>query len=91
MKTIETNAIISPDGQMTVQVPSDIVPGEHRIVLMIDEATILSKEETAPELDVEKNILVQMQPLSRQRAKINIKHLGRAKLRMVYDDSLPLE
>ncbi|HSH77548.1 MAG TPA: hypothetical protein VLA19_03340 [Herpetosiphonaceae bacterium] len=36
MRTIETTATISPDGTLMVQVPSDVAPGQHRIVLVID-------------------------------------------------------
>ncbi len=41
MKTVQTTAIVSKDGKLTVQVPSDIVPGEHKIVLVIDEAPVV--------------------------------------------------
>lgn len=39
MRTIETQVTVTPDGQLTVQVPvpADIPPGEHRAVLIIDE------------------------------------------------------
>jgi hypothetical protein len=37
MKTIETTGTVQPDGTLTIQVPPDIQPGEHRIVLVIDE------------------------------------------------------
>lgn len=37
MRTIEGNAVITPDNQLRVQVPPDIAPGEHHIVLVIDE------------------------------------------------------
>jgi hypothetical protein len=41
MKTIETVAIVTPEGALTLQLqlPPDILPGEHRIVLVIEEAS----------------------------------------------------
>lgn len=38
MRAIETTASITPDGTLTARVPSDIPPGEHRVVLVIEEA-----------------------------------------------------
>lgn len=38
MKTIEAIATVTSDGQLILQVPPDIMPGEHRIVLVIDES-----------------------------------------------------
>jgi len=42
MRTIETRVTVTPDGQLTVKVPApaDILPGEHRAVLVIDEQLI---------------------------------------------------
>lgn len=37
MRTIETTAIVNPDGTVKIQVPAEILPGKHRIVLVIDE------------------------------------------------------
>ena len=37
MRTIEATATIRPDRTLTVQVPPDIAPGEHHIVVVIDE------------------------------------------------------
>jgi hypothetical protein len=37
MRTIETTAVIEPNGKLVLQLPPDIPPGEHRIVLVIDE------------------------------------------------------
>jgi hypothetical protein len=37
MKTIETTATVSADGTLTAPVPPDIPPGEHRVVLVIEE------------------------------------------------------
>ncbi len=38
MRTIETTATITPDGTLAAKVPSDIAPGQHRIVLVLDQA-----------------------------------------------------
>jgi hypothetical protein len=37
MHTIETTATVAPDGTLTVQVPPDVTPGTHQIVLVIDD------------------------------------------------------
>ncbi len=37
MRMIETTAIITDEGTLTVQVPPDIAPGDHHIVVIIDE------------------------------------------------------
>lgn len=37
MRTIETTVIVSADGTLTLQLPVDIPPGQHRVVLVIDE------------------------------------------------------
>ncbi|MEW6492603.1 MAG: hypothetical protein AB1589_08860 [Cyanobacteriota bacterium] len=36
MKTIQTTAIISPEHQLTIQVPPDIQAGEYEIVLVLE-------------------------------------------------------
>jgi hypothetical protein len=38
MRTVEPTATVTPDGSLTVQVPPDVTPGTHRIVLVIDES-----------------------------------------------------
>ena len=37
------------------------------------------------DLDVEKNIVVRMPPIKRQKVKLRVKNLGPAELRVVYD------
>ena len=39
IKTVEVFATVTEDGKLTVQLPSDISSGEHRIVLLIEEET----------------------------------------------------
>jgi hypothetical protein len=37
VRTVETTATITPDGSLTVQVPLHVMPGTHRVVLVIDD------------------------------------------------------
>lgn len=37
MRTIETTVMIGSDGKLTLQLPYDIQPGQHRVVIVIDE------------------------------------------------------
>ena len=37
MRTIETTATVTPDGVLMANVPPDLAPGTHRVVLVIDE------------------------------------------------------
>jgi hypothetical protein len=37
VKTIETTATVSAEGTLIVRLPPDIPPGEHRVVLVIEE------------------------------------------------------
>jgi hypothetical protein len=48
MRTIETMAVIEPNGKLTLQLPPDIPPGQHRVVVVIEEQPILEKR---PPLD----------------------------------------
>lgn len=49
MKTITATAIVTPDGKITLQLPPDIPPGAHQVVLVIDEQPM--KKEKRPPLD----------------------------------------
>ncbi len=40
MKTIETVVTVEPDGKVILQLPPDIAPGDHRIVLVIEEQPV---------------------------------------------------
>jgi hypothetical protein len=44
MLTIETTAIITPDGHLTIEVPTDMPPGERRVVVVIEEPPVGNKE-----------------------------------------------
>lgn len=37
MRTIETTVMISSDGKLVLQLPRNIQPGQHRVVVVIDE------------------------------------------------------
>lgn len=39
MRTIETTGTITADGVLTVHVPNDVAPGQHPVVIIIDEQT----------------------------------------------------
>jgi hypothetical protein len=39
MRTIETTATITPDGTLTAKVPADVTPGQHRIVVVLEQET----------------------------------------------------
>ena len=49
MRTIETTAIVTNDGKITVHLPADIPPGEHHVVMVIDEQPTQKKKR--PPLD----------------------------------------
>jgi len=49
VKTITTIATVTADGKVTLQLPPDIAPGEHQIVLVIDEDIKTGKPETKKE------------------------------------------
>ncbi len=49
MKAIATTVIVTADGKITLQLPPDIAPGEHQVVLVIDEQP--QKKEKRPPLD----------------------------------------
>ncbi len=36
MQTIETTVIVRPDGGVTLHLPSNVPPGEHRVMVLID-------------------------------------------------------
>lgn len=43
MRTIETKATVTDDGKLIVQAPPDIPPGEHHVVVVIDEQPVASE------------------------------------------------
>lgn len=38
MRVIETRGTVRPDGTLVAEVPSDVAPGERRVVLVLEEA-----------------------------------------------------
>ena len=52
MKTITTRATVASDGTLTVRLPPDIRPGEHRVVLVIDEQPEAKPEPRSPDMPV---------------------------------------
>ena len=50
MKTIETIATVTADGKITLQLPADIPPGEHQVVVIIDEKPLVEKAQTKEKL-----------------------------------------
>ncbi len=56
MRTIETVGTVTPDGTLTIDVPPDVEPGEHQVVVMIDMKPGSDEEEAAlgfPVIDVD--------------------------------------
>jgi hypothetical protein len=49
MTTLETKALVTFDHKLTIEVPPEVQPGEHRIVLMIDDGVTARAKE--PPLD----------------------------------------
>ncbi len=45
MKTIETIATVNPDGTLMLQLPPDVLPGSHYVVLVINEQVITDLSE----------------------------------------------
>ena len=49
MRTIETNALVTEDGKLIVPMPADIAPGEHRVVIVIEEQpTVILEKKRVP-------------------------------------------
>ncbi len=44
MRTVEMKAVIGPDRKIVVQLPPDISPGEHQLVIVIEEQPVVEKE-----------------------------------------------
>jgi len=40
MRTIKTTVIVTDDQQITITLPPDIIPGKHRVVLVIEETPL---------------------------------------------------
>jgi hypothetical protein len=49
MVTITATGIVTEDGKLTIQVPANVTPGEHQVVVVIDEQLLVNEER--PPLD----------------------------------------
>lgn len=58
MRTIEAQVVISDDRQLIMQLPTDIAPGDHRVLLMIDELENSVTESATMPMRWEGNVLV---------------------------------
>ncbi len=52
MKTIETTATVSDNGSLTLQTPPEIVPGKHKVVVVVDEETVKTKKQRSIDIPV---------------------------------------
>jgi hypothetical protein len=50
MKTIQTNVYIKQRGLLVLDIPEDIPPGEHEVLVVIDEKTEPIKKKSLPGL-----------------------------------------
>ena len=50
MRTIETTAVVTEDGKLTITLPPDVTPGEHQVVIVIEEQ--VSMKGDRPPLDL---------------------------------------
>jgi trans-2-enoyl-CoA reductase len=84
MLEINKNYVINASQQtVAVQIPiSEFEQIESALKVIEDETTSTA-------LDIEKDIIVPIPPLSQREIKLKVKHLGRAKPRVVYNP-LPL-
>ncbi len=60
MKTIETIATVNHEGKLIIELASDLPPGTHRAVVVIDEA--LLAQTTATDGDLTENQKLSKQP-----------------------------
>lgn len=44
MVTIEARAVVTEDGKLIVQVPANVTPGEHQVVVVIDEPEVAAEK-----------------------------------------------
>ncbi|MEZ4671773.1 MAG: hypothetical protein R3E39_28040 [Anaerolineae bacterium] len=47
MKTIETDAVVTVDGHLTLDIPVNAAPGQYRVLVVLEEQSI-SKPECPP-------------------------------------------
>lgn len=49
MRTLEITLTVQPDGTATLELPPDVLPGEHRAVLVIEESAQVADRDDTPE------------------------------------------
>jgi hypothetical protein len=52
MRTIETIATVMPDGTIVAPGPADLAPGEHRVVILVEEHAIAPLGQSLAEFPV---------------------------------------
>lgn len=52
MRTVETTATVGSDGTLTAQVPPEVRPGRHRVVLVIEEEATGEDQPPMPDFPV---------------------------------------
>lgn len=52
MKTIETDAIVTNEGQLNLNVSVDLAPGQYKVVLVVEETTDQTPKQTRLNLPV---------------------------------------
>lgn len=59
MTRVETQAIVGKDRTVTIQLPDDVTPGEHRLVVLLDDTDQVEQESDSTQPLVRKgNVLV---------------------------------
>jgi hypothetical protein len=48
MKTVEATVVVPDDRQVTLRLPEEVPPGEHRLVVFIEETTAAAQQEATP-------------------------------------------
>ena len=50
MRTIEANATVTPEGTLIVPLPDDLPPGQHRVVVVIEEKPLPRRRRSWPKM-----------------------------------------
>ncbi len=68
MKKIETTTVIGEDRQLILCLPEDVLPGEHRIGVIIDEPLVSPSKPTSniPATQLKGNVLVYNGAISKE-------------------------
>jgi hypothetical protein len=60
MKTIETIAVVNEEGHISLDISCKLIPGKHRVVIVIeDEITDVEEDDGSPLTDEEKDYFIQ--------------------------------